>query len=119
MASILMPNQGAVMLWQSFRSTAISLSATLVLSSRRLKARKQDSLPADVDAEASFNTDVLAVTLPKKPAAQKLEKKIQVQAGRHGRSTEARKDFSTRAPQHRLIPSDCARRGGLIDDWRL
>jgi hypothetical protein len=27
MASILVPNQGAVMLWQSFRSTAMSLAA--------------------------------------------------------------------------------------------
>jgi hypothetical protein len=83
MASILMPNQGAVMLWQSCRSTAISLSATLVQSFRSFKARKQDSMPAAADGkiQASFNTDVLAVTLPKKPAVQqKLEKKIQVQA---------------------------------------
>ena len=77
-----MPNQGAVMLWQTFRSAAMSFSAALVQSFRRLKARKQHSMPADVDAEipASFNSDLLAMTLPKKPAPQKPEKKIQVQA---------------------------------------
>ena len=82
MASILMPNQGAVMLWQTCRSTAIDLSAALVQSFRRLKARKQDSMPADVDAEiqASFDSDLVAVTLPNKPAAQKPQKKIQAQA---------------------------------------
>ena len=81
-ASILVPNQGAVMLWQTFRSAAMSLSAALLQSFRRLKARKQHSMPADVDAEiqVSFNSDLVAVTLPKKPAAQKPEKKIQVQA---------------------------------------
>jgi hypothetical protein len=81
-ASILMPNQGAVMLWQALRSTAITLSAAMVQSFRRLKAHKRHPMPAAVDAEieASFKTDVLAVTLPKKPAAQKPEKKIQVQA---------------------------------------
>jgi hypothetical protein len=81
-ASILMPNQGAVMLWQALRSTAITLSAALVQSFRRLKAHKRHPMPAAVDAEieASFKTDVLAVTLPKKPAAQKPEKKIQAQA---------------------------------------
>ena len=40
-ASILMPNQGAVMLWQTFRSAAIRLSIALVQSFRRLKAHKQ------------------------------------------------------------------------------
>jgi hypothetical protein len=81
-ASILMPNQGAVMLWQALRSTAITLSAAMLQSLRRLKAHKRHPMPAAVDAEieASFKTDVLAVTLPKKPAAQKPEKKIQVQA---------------------------------------
>ncbi len=60
----------------------MSLSAALVQSLRRLKARKQHSMPADVDAEieASFDSDLLAVTLPKKPAAQKPEKKTQVRA---------------------------------------
>src|SRR5512132_319165 len=82
MASILMPNQGAVMLWQAFRSTAIRLSAALVESFGRLTAHKQHPI-LGVDAErieASFKKDVLAVTLPKKPAAQKPEKKIEVQA---------------------------------------
>jgi hypothetical protein len=81
-ASILVPNQGAVMLWQTFRSAAMSLSAALVQSFRRLKARKQHSMPADVDAEiqASLNSDLVAVMLPKKPAAQKPEKKTQIQA---------------------------------------
>src|SRR5215468_12017023 len=82
-ASILVPNQGAVMLWQTFRSAAMTLSAALVQSFRQLKARKQQhSMPADLDAEiqASFNSDLVAATLPKKPAAQKPEKKIQVQA---------------------------------------
>jgi hypothetical protein len=80
-ASILVPNQGAVMLWQAIHSAAMSLSAALVQSFRRLTAR-QHSMPADVDAEiqASFNSDLVAVTLPKKPAAQKPEKKLQVQA---------------------------------------
>jgi hypothetical protein len=82
-ASILVPNQSAVMLWQTFRSAAMSLSAAFVQSFRRLKARKQHSMPADVDAEMtepSFEHGVLAVTLPTKPAAQKPQKKIQAQA---------------------------------------
>jgi hypothetical protein len=83
MASLLVPNQGAVMLWQTFRSTANRLSISLVQSFRRLKAHKQHpilraALPAGVDAEkieASFT-----VTLQKKPAARKPEKKIDVKA---------------------------------------
>jgi hypothetical protein len=80
-ASILVPSQGAVMLWQTIHSAAMNLSAAVVQSFRRLTAR-QHSMPADVDAEiqASFNSDLVAVTLPKKPAAQKPEKKLQVQA---------------------------------------
>jgi len=76
-ASILIPNQGAVLLWQTFRSTAIRLSITLVHSFRRLMAHKPDPIlraasRAGLDAEkmkAGFK-----VTLPKKPAAQKPEK---------------------------------------------
>jgi len=82
-ASILIPNQATVMLWQTFRSTAISLSIALVQSFRRLTAHKQHRIPAGVDAEmieASFKKGVLTVTLPKKPAAQKPEKKITVKA---------------------------------------
>jgi Hsp20/alpha crystallin family len=83
MASILMPNQGAVMLWQTFRSTAIRLSIGLVESFRRLTAHKQHALPVGVDAEeieASFKQGVPTVTLPEKPAAQKPAKKIEVKA---------------------------------------
>jgi HSP20 family molecular chaperone IbpA len=67
------------MLWQTCRSAAITLSAALAQSFRRLEARKQRPLPADVDAEiqASFNKDLLAVTLAKKPAVQKPENKIE------------------------------------------
>jgi hypothetical protein len=81
-ASILMPNQGTVMLWQTFRSTAIGLSIALVQSFRRLTAHKQHPLPAGVDAEieASFKKGMLTVTLPNKPAAQKPEKKVEVKA---------------------------------------
>jgi hypothetical protein len=81
-ASILMPNQGAVMLWQTFRSAANRLSIALVQSFRRLTAHKQHPiLGVDVEwIEASLKKDVLAVTLPKKPAAQKPEKKIEVKA---------------------------------------
>src|SRR5436190_11423108 len=63
-ASILVPNQGAVMLWQTFRSATMSLSAALVQSFRRLKARKQHSMPVDAEIQASFNSDLIAVTLP-------------------------------------------------------
>ena len=83
MASILMPNQGAVMLWQAFRSTAIRLSIGLVQSFRRLQVHKQHALPVGADAEeieASFRQGVLQMTLPKKPAAQKPAKKIAVKA---------------------------------------
>ena len=83
MASILMPNQGAVMLWQAFRSTAIRLSIGLVQSFRSLTAHKQHALPVGVDAEEieeSFKQRVPMVTLPEKPAAQKPKKKIEVKA---------------------------------------
>jgi len=85
-ASILMPNQGTVMLWQTFRSAAIRLSTTLAQSFRRLTVHHQhqilrDALPSGVDAErfeASIKQGSLTVTLPKKPAAQKPEGKIEV-----------------------------------------
>lgn len=87
-ASILMPNQSAVMLWQTLRSTAIGLSIALVQSFRRLEAHRQHpirraALRAGVDAEkieASFKNDVLTATLPNKSAAHKPEKKIEVKA---------------------------------------
>jgi hypothetical protein len=80
-ASMLMPNQGAVMLWQASRSMAITLSAALVQSFRR-KARKPHSIPAAVDTEiqASFKSDTLALMPPKTSAAHKPQKKIAVQA---------------------------------------
>jgi hypothetical protein len=83
MASILMPNQGAVMLWQTFRSTTVELSIAMVQSFRRFKARKQHAILPSGDAEnieASFNKDVLTVTLPKKPPAQKPQMKIEANA---------------------------------------
>jgi hypothetical protein len=77
MASILIPNQGAVMLWQTFRSTAGRLSIALAHSFRRLSAHKDQPIlraasAAGVDVEkikAGF-----PVTLPKKPAAKTPEK---------------------------------------------
>ena len=82
MASILMPNQGAVMLWQAIRSAAHSLSAALTQTFRRLKDHKQHSMPeaANADIEASFRSDVLPVTLPKKRVARKPDKKIELEA---------------------------------------
>jgi len=79
-ASLLMPNQGAVMLWQALRSTASRVSAEMAQSLRRLKARQQHRMPAAVDAEmpASFKAD-LTLALPQKPAGQKPDKKIPVQ----------------------------------------
>ena len=77
-ASILMPNQGAVMLWQTVRGTAVELSIALEQSFRRLTAHKQH-----VDAEMieeSFEKGALTVTLPKQPPAQKPEKKIEAKA---------------------------------------
>ena len=77
MASILIPNLGAVMLWQTLRSTAIRLSIGLAHWFRSLTAHKRHPvlkavLPAAVDGEeikASFK-----VKLPKEPVAQKPEK---------------------------------------------
>jgi hypothetical protein len=81
MASVLMPNQGAVMLWQTCRSAAIKFSAALVQSFRRLKAHDQNqiALPTGIDAE-KIKQGALSATLPNKPAAQKPEKKIDVRA---------------------------------------
>jgi hypothetical protein len=81
-ASLLVPNQSAVLLCQALRSAAIELSAVLTQSFRRLKAQPQhsmlpDALPAGVDT--SFN-GMLPVTLPQQPAAQRSDKKIDVKA---------------------------------------
>jgi hypothetical protein len=84
-ASILMPNQGAVMLWQTFRSAGIKLSAALMRSFRRLTAHDQHqilsaALPTGAEKiEASLKQGALTATLPKKPAAQKPEGKVEVQ----------------------------------------
>ena len=77
-ASILMPNQGAVMLWQAFRSAAIKLSAALVQSFRRLPAQNQHFDAERI--EASLEQSGVTVTLPNKPAAPKPEEKIGVKA---------------------------------------
>ncbi len=77
-ASILVPNQGAVMLWQAFRSTAIELSAALAQSFGGLKAHKQLLAREADESEPSFKKGVHTVTLPTKPAAR--EKKIEVKA---------------------------------------
>jgi hypothetical protein len=84
MASILVPNQGAVMLWRTFRSTAITLSAALAYSFRHLKAHKQHPnlrapLPASFDAnqiEPSFEQNRPS----KKPAANRPKKNIEANA---------------------------------------
>jgi hypothetical protein len=85
-ASILVPSEGTVMLWDTFRSTAIRLWAALERSFQRSTAHKQhreDELPAGVDAgeiEAGFQNGMPMVTLPKKPAARTPEKKAQVKS---------------------------------------
>ncbi len=83
MASLLVPNQGAVMLWQMLSSAAIGLAMTMVELFRRFKTHKlhpilRAALTADFGAEkieASFT-----VTLPKKSAVQKPEKEVEVKA---------------------------------------
>jgi len=82
MASMMMPNQSTVMLWQTFRSTANRLSIELLHSFWRLKAHRA-ALPAGVAAEmmeTSFKKNLLTATPPMKPAAQKPEKNIKVSA---------------------------------------
>ena len=83
-ASILMPNQGAVLLWQTLRGAAGGLSSALVQSFRRFKAHKQHSVlrpafPAWAEAEhtkTNLNDGVLTAPLPKKSAVP--NKKIDV-----------------------------------------
>ena len=78
-ASVLMPNQGAVLLWQTLRDAAVGLSIALVESLGRFKAHKRHlasriAIPAWVDAErieADVNDGVLRAPAPKKPAALK------------------------------------------------
>ncbi len=79
-ASILMPNQSAVMLWQTARSAAIRLPAAMAQSFRRLTARKKHPILVDTEVQASFKSDVLTATLPTSPAAKKPEKSIELNA---------------------------------------
>jgi len=81
MASVLMPNQGAVLLWQAVRSAAHSLTTAWTQAFCRLKAHKQHSMPAaaNADIEATFRSDLLALTLPK-PVARKPDKKFGLKA---------------------------------------
>jgi len=83
--SILIPNQGAVMLWQTLRSVAIGLSNGLVQSFRRLKAQNRHPIPTvgwPIDAEKieARLTDLLTATLANKPGALKPERKPEVNA---------------------------------------
>ena len=79
MASVLVPNQGAVMLWQAVRSTAVGLSIALAESFRRLQAHKQHPLPVDAETiEPSFDEGVHSAPLPNNSAAP--EKKIEIKA---------------------------------------
>jgi hypothetical protein len=74
MASLLVPSESTVMLWDTFRSTALGLGAALAQSFQRLTAHKrlQAALPADVDA--GFQNGTSMVTLPKEPGVQAPEK---------------------------------------------
>lgn len=84
--AMLVPNQSAVLLWQSLRSATVELSVALVESLRRLAAHKKHSsrevLPAGADIETNetqFNNDLLTPLL-EKSAAPKSEKKVDVKA---------------------------------------
>ena len=85
-ASILVPNQGAVMLWETVRSMATTLSTAFAQSFRRLKAHNRHPIPEDglpsIDGKKidTSLTDLLTVTVPKKPFAHKPEKKIELNA---------------------------------------
>ncbi len=77
-ASILMPNQGVVMLWQAVRGTAIRVSAAMAQSFQYFNHRKQHATPAGVDeqTEATRGREP-TVKLPRTPVAQIPEKKIE------------------------------------------
>src|SRR5262249_29208819 len=73
-ASIMIPNQGAAMLWQTIRTTAIRLSTALTESFRGLKARKRHLMAADGEKiETGFEQNLLAATLSKRHTAHKPE----------------------------------------------
>jgi hypothetical protein len=85
-ASVLVPNQGAVMLWETLRSMATTLSTAFAQSFRRLKAHNQHPIPRDglpgIDREKIDRslTDLLTATLPKKPGPHKTERKLEANA---------------------------------------
>jgi len=60
-ASILMPNQGAVMLWQAFRSTAIRLSIALVQPSER---RSRSGRPMRITVRISSSPSRIEAETP-------------------------------------------------------
>jgi len=79
-ASILVPNQGAVMLWETVRSMATTLSTAFAQSFRRLKAQNRHPVPEDRLPSIDGLTDLLTVTLPKKSGPHKPEKKVEANA---------------------------------------
>ena len=79
-ASVLVPNQGAVMLWQTLRSMAMTLSIAFAQSFRRLKAQNRHPVLEDRLPSIDGLTDLLTVTLPKKSGPHKPEKKLEANA---------------------------------------
>ena len=79
-ASILVPNQGAVMLWETLRSMVTMLSAAFAQSFRRLKAQNRHPIPEDRLPSIDGLTDLLTVTLPKKSGPHQPEKKLEANA---------------------------------------
>ena len=74
-----MPNQGAVMLWDTCRGKAIDLSISLAESFQRMtapKARPAHAAMPDIGGkiELSFENGIHTLTSPAKPAGQKPEK---------------------------------------------
>ena len=77
--SILVPNQGAVMLWQTVRSAAINVAVAVVETYRRFKTHKQHpilepALPAGIGAariDASFTATPPRNSAPEKKIAVK------------------------------------------------
>jgi hypothetical protein len=73
------PNQGAVMLWDTCRGKAIDLSISLAESFQRMtapKARPAHAAMPDIGGkiELSFENGIPTLTSPAKPAGQKPEK---------------------------------------------
>lgn len=76
-ASILLPNQGAVMLWQALRGAAAELLPTMARAFGSLTVRKPSTARAG-EGRLSFMEGAHSVALPQNAAA--LEKKIEVKA---------------------------------------